>query len=224
MLKKCSLLIVIKLFFLTTLTTGQKIETISQAEWNKQQNLFYKTFGDSYYENQLKKIKNKKIRAELTKFYEIYFRMDIDSLKRNFILIPITTAKEHHITFKSEDYTIHIITDTLDVIKHSFTIVGKYSKEKGIWPVVKIDGRKPWGIDGDLPRTSIKNIQIFHKKQQINLPKSAINDLFNPKQQYIAALSKDKHRLYIFMVGSTYEVIWIFVDNKYWSRIITTCC
>lgn len=224
MLKKCFLLIAIKLFFLTTLTTGQKIESISQAEWNKQQNSFYKTFGDSYYENQLKKIKNKKIRAELTNFYEIYFRIDIDSLKRNFILIPITTAKEHHITFESKDYTIRIITDTLDAIKHSFTIVGKYSKERGIWPVVKIDGRKPWGIDGDLPRNSIKNVQIFHKKQQINLPKSAINDLFNPKQQYIAALSKDKHRLYIFMVGSTYEVIWIFVDNKYWSRIITTCC
>lgn len=224
MYKKQFLLIVINLFFLYFITTAQKIECISQAEWNKQQSAFSKTFGDPYYENQLKKIKNKKIRAELNHFYEIYFKMDKDSLKGDFNLIPLTITKENHIIFESKDYTICIITDTVDVIKHSFTIVGKYSKERGIGPVVKIDGRKPWGIDGDLPSTLVKDVQIFHKKQQINLPKSAINDLFNPKQQCIAVISKDKHRLYIFMAGSIYEVIWIFVDNKYWSRIITTCC
>jgi hypothetical protein len=68
----------------------------------------------------------------------------------------------------------------------------------------------------------------------VALPVAAFADLYHPEFTYVEGgtikthnavfFSKDKHRMYIYMVNNEaigkYEVTWILQDNKYVGRVV----
>ena len=95
-------------------------------------------------------------------------------------------------------------------------------------------------FNGEIPNKTLDSISVVtHSHFLIKFPKSAFQGLFQPntcnfssngKQDkflspyFKAFYSEDKKRLYIYMLGGTdsdkYEVTWVIINDKYYTRLI----
>ena len=90
--------------------------------------------------------------------------------------------------------------------------------------VDKIDGRKPWGIDGDLPEKEIYNIALTINKKTILMPVESYNDLFEPNSNTEIHYD-DKGNIYLYMPNNSdgaggYDVVWVIRDGKLTKRYV----
>lgn len=132
-------------------------------------------------------------------------------------LIKETTAK---VIFQKDSLNISIESKKFD----SKTAKLAYLKnEKSI--LEKINGKKIWGTDGDIPRITYKLIRVTIGNKTIDLPKYAFEDLFEPNFSY-TEINYDKKNDILYIASSNgdgaggYEILWIIEKGKYKDRKI----
>lgn len=90
-----------------------------------------------------------------------------------------------------------------------------------------IDGKRSYGVDGDVPKTEISELKIKWGSSWLKIPRSAYSNLFEPYFPSIEAyLSRDKKLLFVYLSGSdgagSYSVKFVFDRNQYLARLVTT--
>jgi Bacterial SH3 domain len=100
----------------------------------------------------------------------------------------------------------------------------KYSNPPGEAAYVKyIDGKTPWGTDGNLPRKEYKAIQFKNGNRISSFPASSYTDLFEPSFDYTHAwYDKKTNRIFIEAMNGDgaggYVVVWVIEKGKLKSR------
>lgn len=176
----------------------------------------YRTDKESF-----KKIKDKVLRKELAIFTIEGSNETKPAIKLK--QIPVIKSGKTYSIFQKDSIKVIITTSTFNKSEHKLKYVDKY--------IVKIDNKPFWGTDGGLPNEIIKSVQIIIGTDTISIPKSKLNDLYNPslcsvnnRCHAFIYISNDRKRLYIDMMNSdgagAYEVTWIIQDKKYLRRVI----
>jgi hypothetical protein len=108
--------------------------------------------------------------------------------------------------------------------KFSYAPSGAIRKEDPQTELDKIDGKQFWGTDGEIPKKAITSLKIMINGSQINIPKSAFDDLYEPRLKTLKVYLGINNTLYIEMDNSdgagAYSVIWIIKNNQYLKRYI----
>jgi len=88
----------------------------------------------------------------------------------------------------------------------------------------KIDGKKIWGTDGEIPKKAITGLSIIINGSALSIPTSAIDNLFEPNFYTLRAYFGSANTFYIQMYNSDgaggYTVIWIIKNGKYQKRYL----
>ena len=136
-----------------------------------------------------------------------------------------TIAFDYYSKKKGEYISIRVFFSAFDSSAH----VINYSTSGGIYSHVStIDGKMPYGTDGDLPRNEISKLEITWNSQRVSIPVSAFHNLYEPHDcQDVspeAYLNSNRKLLYLYLSGSdgagSYSVKLIFDSTAYLSRII----
>lgn len=90
--------------------------------------------------------------------------------------------------------------------------------------VIKIDNLGIFGTDGGIPKTEYKSIDVQIKNEKIEIPASALKNLFEPNLEYSEAYYDEANNiLYIQALNGDgaggYTILWIIEWNKYKSRV-----
>jgi hypothetical protein len=122
-------------------------------------------------------------------------------------------------------YDLHLTIIDFDSTRH------RIRREREYGFVEKIDGRRPYGVDGDMPDTEFGRFEITIDGKRLKIPRTAYSDLFQPRfyADFIEAFeSRDGRRLYLQMSASdgagAYTVTWAFDHERYLSREISDEC
>jgi hypothetical protein len=142
--------------------------------------------------------------------------------------LPATDYTSNSITFEGSDIKVIITKNRFEPGKHK--LLYYYDKKY----LVKIDNKPFYGDYGAVPTNGIASVVVVIGKDTIPIPDFAYTDLFHPDFIYNDGgtvrtrngvfLSKDKKKLYIYMLNSEavghYEVTWIIQDKKYIGRVV----
>jgi hypothetical protein len=89
----------------------------------------------------------------------------------------------------------------------------------------KINHKKIWGTDGEIPKTQYGQVSIEWGDQKIVLPKESLENLYEPNLKYkytSVCFDKENNTMYIYASNSdgagAYEVLWVIENGKYKSR------
>ncbi len=128
--------------------------------------------------------------------------------------IPISVEKEKEIIFSNKVIEVKVVESKFDKSKHRFNYAKKYPNQ-----ILKIDGKDYWGTDGEIPKTEYKSITIKFNKSILQLPKEALENLYEPNLSLTKVnLDKDKNTIYISSINSDgaggYLVIWKIEKGK----------
>lgn len=124
------------------------------------------------------------------------------------------------IVLKKDSIEITISKSKFDKTKHKFTYFKNYPDQ-----IQLIDHQQYWGKDGELPTTQFSSIAIKIGQKIITLPKSALQNLYEPSL-YTAEANYDTINdvLYIQTMNSdgagSYLVIWKIEKGVYTNRFI----
>jgi hypothetical protein len=97
--------------------------------------------------------------------------------------------------------------------------------ENGRKYVEGVDGKFPWGTDGNVPRYEYKLIQVKSGNHTFTLPKTRFNDLFEPNLDMTTAyFDKATNTIYIEAMNSDaaggYVSVWVLKNLKITQREI----
>lgn len=86
-----------------------------------------------------------------------------------------------------------------------------------------IDGKQPWGTDGDMPKAVYKSITFKVGNTTLNFNRSQLSDLFEPNIDHTTAcVDKVTGRIYISAINSdgagAYIVTWVIHNNAVINR------
>jgi hypothetical protein len=141
--------------------------------------------------------------------------------------LNLSSYSDDSIHFSGDNLIVSIRAAVFFPTKHKLLYEGKY--------LVKIDGKPYYGGYSKLPANSIGGITVILGKDSIQIPASAYSDLHNISfgfrnaagslvTQDAVYLSKDKRRIYIYMLCrgeiDNYEVTWVIQDKQYLRRIL----
>lgn len=137
-----------------------------------------------------------------------------------FTKIPLIKETSSKVIFQKDSLNVIIESKKFDSKTAQLTYL---KNDKSI--LEKINGKKIWGTDGNLPRTTYKLITVIIGGKTIELPKNSFEDLFEPSlfntQVYF---DKASEILYITSSNSDgaggYEIVWIIEKGKYKERKI----
>lgn len=134
--------------------------------------------------------------------------------------IPIIKQTQNNFIFKKDSLNITFESKKFDPKTAKLTYLKNYKSV-----LDKINGKKIWGTDGDLPRTTYKLITVEIGNKAIEFPKDAFDDLFEPNFYYTKINYNQKNDiLYISSSNGDgaggYEVLWIIEKGKYKERKI----
>jgi|ERR1700744_3616797 len=108
--------------------------------------------------------------------------------------------------------------------KHQLFYSQENPKENIKRELIKIDDKFFWGTDGEIPKEVISNVEVTTNDNNINIPKNAFDDLYEPNLKNINVCRGPDNTIYIRMDNSdgagAYSVIWIIKDNKYYGRYV----
>ncbi|MEN2402894.1 hypothetical protein GKZ90_0024115 [Flavobacterium sp. MC2016-06] len=137
-----------------------------------------------------------------------------------FTKIPLITETQTKVIFKKDSLNITVESKPFDSKTAKLTFV---KGDKSI--LNKINGKRFWGTDGEIPKNCYKYIKVLIGNKTIEIPKNSIEDLFEPtlfntKINY----NKKDDVLYISCNNSDgaggYEIVWIIEKGKYKERKI----
>jgi hypothetical protein len=89
----------------------------------------------------------------------------------------------------------------------------------------KIDGKQPWGIDGNLPTREIYKIVLSINKMQVEIPFESYNDLYQPNLENLQIHYDKKGNVYLYMPNNSdgaggYDIVWVVNNNKLIKRYV----
>jgi hypothetical protein len=125
------------------------------------------------------------------------------------------------------------VKDTLFLTNDSITVIitkakfvksqHKITNDKNGRPH-KIDGKEPWGLDGNLPKICLKSLEIKVNGELIDIPKNDLMDLFEPNFNSTGFYFNHKNICYLVMSNSdgagSYSIVFEIKDKKYIKRHI----
>ena len=118
--------------------------------------------------------------------------------------------------FKNDSIRVKIVKSKFIPQKHLLAKDGKF--------IIKIDGKKPYGVDGDLPKTAITAIQIIVGEAIIDIPKNELDDLFQPSFVTPLVNIGEKGRIYLTMSNGDgaggYAVGFVIKDRQFLKRYV----
>ena len=130
------------------------------------------------------------------------------------------------ITTKAFEPSAHIVT-TAD---QQYLKRNEISLAKGVSWITKVDGMKPLGTDGSMPRVEIASMTVSFGGTKITIPAKLYADCFNPnfqKDTSAVRLTDAGDSLLVFMAGSdaagSYQIMWIFRKDGRHSRFVNNC-
>lgn len=137
----------------------------------------------------------------------------------DYLKIDIYSETETTITLKKDDVEIHITEENFNQDKHKLT----FDKQGG-W-LNKTNGKSFFGTDGGIPKTQYQSIKIKINNKNIELPKTAFEDLFEPNLFSSRANYDEKDDvLYLHSFNSDgagyYAVVWKIEQGKYKDRLV----
>lgn len=100
----------------------------------------------------------------------------------------------------------------------------QYNQPEGETPYVKwVDGKQPWGTDGNLPRREYRSIQLKSGSKTVPVARVHYSDLFEPNFHWTAAyLDKTSNRVYLSAINSDgaggYLVVWVWKGGRLIAR------
>jgi hypothetical protein len=104
------------------------------------------------------------------------------------------------------------------------------SLAKGVSILTKVDGRRPLGTDGTIPKVEIASMTVSFSGTKIVVPLSLYGDCYNPnfqKDTFAAKLNEAGDSLLLFMAGSdaagSYQIMWIVRKDGHHSRFVNDC-
>lgn len=142
--------------------------------------------------------------------------------------LPITDVSPNTLTFGENNIKVTIVTAPFDPSKHK---LGYMDEKKHL---SKIDNKGYFGDYGKLPKTELESVTVISGRDTVKVPQAAISDIYNPilsvkeggvlKTNNKVYMSNDGKKMYIYMLkreaGGSYEVTWVFQDNKYLRRVV----
>ena len=145
-----------------------------------------------------------------------------DELKK----IPFTTVGPDFMNIAGDNIRATIQLSPFDKTKHKLDYDEKY--------LIRIDRKTYYGGYGKIPKTFISKIIFIVGKDTFEIPLTAYADLYNliltykdhgvSRSRNAIYESKDGHRIYLYLFCNdstgSYEVTWIFLDNKYLRRVM----
>ena len=129
------------------------------------------------------------------------------------------------ITIKNDSLLLIVTTKPFIVKEHKITKGGSCSNcAPGI---AKIDGKKFYGTDGDMPHSELSGLSLKINGQVVDIPPFSYNDLFEPDITCMNVYFDKKGSLYLYMdVNSdgagSYGVVWLIKNRKLVSRYVDT--
>ena len=128
---------------------------------------------------------------------------------------------ENKLILSGNNITVEIKIRMFDSTKHTIT----YANDDGYIFVDKIDGKKYWGTDGELPKYEYEYISITMNGLKYFLPNEAIENLFECRRfSEWANYDNENDILYIQSMNSdgagAYFVAWKIEKSIYKERLI----
>ena len=140
--------------------------------------------------------------------------------------IDYSALNDSSITFQGDGIKAIVKIAPFNAAKNKLYYDGKY--------VIKIDRRTYYGDYGNVPNTYISDVSLIVNHDTVLIPKIVYSDLFNLHFTYsdkgvqrtrdAVYFSNDGHYIYLYLFcknnSGSYEVTWIFQDNKYLRRVL----
>jgi len=85
-----------------------------------------------------------------------------------------------------------------------------------------INGLKPWGTDGEMPKYEIEELSIYVKDEKIEVPEILTTDLFECNDSFDLFVVKDFYIIHQHHSDGAgfYELVWVIRDNKIVQRLV----
>lgn len=131
---------------------------------------------------------------------------------------------------KGFGYSFTLQSDTFDP--------GKHRIEYQAGRIGKIDGCRPWGTEGGMPRQQLSGLNVSYNGKSLRLSPEIVSALYDPNfgcnppnpgetrgYCYTEILrSADKKRVYLLLRGGdaagSYNAIWAFTGGDYAGRVV----
>jgi len=146
------------------------------------------------------------------------------SLLKNWKIISHKNVSTDSAIFKPDNLIIVVKKRSFHIKQHKLFYHKGNLNENTASYLERIDGKRFWGTDGEIPKTSILSINLLKKGLSIDIPKEAYKDLYEPNLRTLSICSGVENTFYVRMDNSdgagAYTIIWIFKDGKYIGRYI----
>ena len=116
-------------------------------------------------------------------------------------------------------------TAAFDRARHRITF-GKRLQQQ----VLEVDGRMALGVDGNVPRTEIRSVELYFDGRRVAVPRRLYADCFEPKfgqEHFVLKAGDDDGSLLVFMAGGdaagSYQVVWVLRGDGHHSRFSSAC-
>ena len=170
------------------------------------------------------KMKEPNLRADLAAFTLAGIGESV--AKEGLTKLTNSSFGNNFMEFEGDGIKAIIRTAPFDTAGHKLTFDDKY--------LIKIDKKTYYGNYGYLPKSHISEISLIVDGDTVSIPKEAYSDLYDANLTYNSngikrttnAIYRSKtgylKYLYLFSKGSkdSYEVTWIFQNNKYLRRVV----
>jgi hypothetical protein len=133
--------------------------------------------------------------------------------------IQLKNKTKDEVLFSNDKIEVKIECKTFDKTKHSYEYYKSNPNQ-----LYKIDNKDIFGTDGNLPKREYKRIQIKIDKLTFELPKIALENLYEPNiESTLINFDKKTDILFIQSLNSDgaggYAILWIIEKGKYLKRI-----
>ncbi|RAK65845.1 hypothetical protein [Hymenobacter edaphi] len=102
----------------------------------------------------------------------------------------------------------------------------KYGPAPGSPWVETIDGLRPWGVDGTMPRTETSRLQVVVAGQPVAIPASLYRNLYNGSAEFNAY--KNGSTYFVVQFNSdgagSYGLVWVLKPTGLVQRVLTDDC
>jgi hypothetical protein len=170
------------------------------------------------------------LRAEVRSFHGNYWMSDTVLTAIPVPLIPASSGCLDTVTFEGSGVLVRIEATTFDSTKHRLTYDHDYPLICGI------DDLPVWGTDGNMPKRQITSFRVRIDGAEVPLPFAEWQNLYEAWFCHYdsdadrihwstkVGRSGDGRRVYVSMnngdAAGSYSAVLIFLDNKYYRRVI----
>jgi len=140
----------------------------------------------------------------------------------NFKKIPLKSNSNGKAVLADQNIKIEFTETKFIKANHKFKFLDHNSDI-----IIKIDNLDIFGTDGGIPKREYKSIEVQIKNEKIEIPASALKNLFEPNLELSEANYDEVNNiLYIQALNSDgaggYIILWIIEGNKYKTRVEAT--